>query len=167
MSGAKRWYAPEFLVLDGCPLLNLVGWAKIYKPEHFNAAACRSALLLLCGRGEGLDRGDPLRTHFPELAALKRTGLAHLTLPDAVVMLDVEPAVSMERIQKRGEKQQVHETEEKLAKLREGYLQVCRVVEKDFGIPLKIVDGRDEIGSIAVAAMTFVDECSKGGAERA
>ncbi len=166
MSGAKRWYAPEFLVLDGCPLLNLVGWANVYKPEHFDAAACRSALLLLSGRGESLDRGDPLRTHFPELAALKRTGLAHLTLPDAVVMLDVEPAVSVERIRKRGEKRQVHETVEKLAKLRDGYLQVCRVVEKDFGIPLKIMDGRDKIDSIAGSTMIFIDESRKGGAER-
>lgn len=166
MSGAKRWYAPEFLVLDGCPLLNLVAWANIYKPEHFDAAACRSALLLLGGRGEALERGEVLRRHFPELTALRRSGMARLTLPDAVVMLDVDPSVSMERIARRGEKQQVHETAEKLARLREGYLQVCRVVETDFGIPTRIMDGSGTIDAITKAAMAFVDESCRGGAER-
>jgi 1-acyl-sn-glycerol-3-phosphate acyltransferase len=166
MSGAKRWYSPEFLILDGCPLLNLVAWANIYKPEHFSAVACRSALLLLSGRGEALDRGDPVRAHFPELAALRRTGLARLTMPDAVVMLDVDPALSLERIGKRGEKQQAHETAEKLARLREGYLQVCRVVETDFGIPSRIMDGSGTIDSVAGAAIRFVDESRNGGTDR-
>ena len=78
-----------------------------------------------------------------------------MRLPDAVIMLYVAPAVSMQRIESRGEQMQVHETEEKLAKLREGYLLVIQVVEKDFNIPIRILDGALDIDKLTASAIEF------------
>jgi len=73
-------------------------------------------------------------------------------------MLDVSPAVSIMRIQSRGERRQVHETKEKLAKLREGYLMVCNSIKKEFNIPARILDGESELDKVTASALEFVEE---------
>jgi thymidylate kinase len=78
-----------------------------------------------------------------------------MELPSAVVMLDVDPSVSMSRIRGRGEKMQVHETEEKLARLRDGYLMVCDVVSRRFAIPTKVLDGNSELDEVTASALEF------------
>ncbi len=90
---------------------------------------------------------------FPELVTLRRLRLAVMRVPDALLFLDVDPAVSMERIRSRGEDRQVHETEEKLGRLRDGYRMVCRVVERDLGIPAGILDGGHDAASVAAMAL--------------
>ena len=47
----------------------------------------------------------------------------------------------------------MHETEEKLTKLREGYRTVCEVLEKELRIPAKILDGSLGIEEVADAAL--------------
>lgn len=156
MGEVQRWYTPNIIVQDGCPLINLAAWTKLYKEESFDAEACLKAIKILTGKGKGIRKDDPIFTKLHELAALKRFRLDHMRLPDAVIMLDVAPAVSIQRIQSRGEQMQVHETEEKLAKLREGYLLVIKVVEKEFNIPTRILDGESEIDKVTVSAIEFV-----------
>jgi hypothetical protein len=158
---AERWYSPEILVLDGSPLLNLAAWAKLYKEEAFNAEACAVALRILSGHGDAAPHDDPVFADFPELAALRRLHLAHMRLPDMVVMLDVEPAISVARIARRGEKRQVHETEEKLAKLREAYLLICDVVRQEFGIPTLVLAGDQSIEALTDEAHAFVEACNE------
>ena len=149
----RKWYAPDVIVMDGSPLLNVTAWARLYREDAFDEAMCRSALRVLSGRDAAVDPDDPVFTTFPELAALRRLGLAHLSLPDAVLFLDVDPAVSMERIEARGEQRQVHETEEKLARLRDGYRMVCTVLERDLGRPARTLDGRRPLAEVEVAAL--------------
>ncbi|MCP4723796.1 MAG: 1-acyl-sn-glycerol-3-phosphate acyltransferase, partial [bacterium] len=36
MDELRKWYSPDVIVLDGCPLLNLVSWTKLYREEEFN-----------------------------------------------------------------------------------------------------------------------------------
>lgn len=91
----QRWYSPEIIVLDGCPLINLSAWIKLYKEEYFDMKTCTQALKILSGNTEAPKRSDPLYAKFPELASLKRFKLTHMKLPDAVIMLDVDPAVSI------------------------------------------------------------------------
>ncbi len=155
---ARRWYAPDAIVMDGAPLLNVTAWAKLYREEEFDDSICASAIRVLAGRDDGVSKGDPVFDAFPEIVALKRLHLTSLELPDAVLFLDVDPSVSMERIRARGEKQQVHETEEKLGRLREGYRMVCRVLEEQLGVPARILDGR---GTIEEVADTAVSELSR------
>ena len=160
MGEVQRWYSPDVIVLDGCPLINLTAWAKLYKEEYFDIDVCSSAIRILAGRTEGTRKDDSLLEKFPELAALKRFKLTHMKLPDAVIMLDVDPGVSITRIQSRGEKKQAHETEEKLVKLREGYLMVCNSVKKEFKIPTCVLDGESEIDKVTASALEFVEEVS-------
>jgi len=158
MGEVARWYSPDFIVLDGCPLMNLAAWANLYKEDRFDADACATALRVLSGQCDTVAREDPVFAEFPELAALRRLRLTSMKLPDAVIMLDVEPAVSVARIESRGEQRQVHETEDKLAKLRAGYRLVCNVVQTEFGIPTRILDGDATIDVLAATALAFVGE---------
>lgn len=158
MGEVQRWYTPNIIVQDGCPLINIGAWARLYKGEYFDEEACSKAIKIITGKGKGIRKDDPIFKKLHELAALKRFRLDHMRLPDAVIMLDVAPAVSIQRIQSRGEQKQAHETEEKLAKLREGYLLVTKVVEKEFHIPTRILEGEQEIGTVTDSAIEFVKE---------
>jgi len=151
----QRWYTPDIIVQDGCPLINLAAWAKLYKEEYVDTDVCAKAIRILTGKREAIRKDDPIFKKFHELAVLRRFRLDHMRLPDAVVFLDVKPAVSIQRIQSRGELRQVHETEEKLAKLREGYLLVTQVVKKEFNVPTRIFDGESEIDRVTAAAVEF------------
>lgn len=158
MGEVQRWYSPDIIVLDGCPLINLTAWAKLYKEEYFDMDICGAVLRILTGKDKSFRKNDPIFAKFPELASLKRFKLTNMKLPDAVIMLDVSPHVSITRIQSRGERKQVHETEEKLAKLREGYLMVCSSVEKEFNIPTRILDGESELNKVTASALEFVEK---------
>lgn len=149
----RNWYAPDVIVMDGSPLLNVTAWARLYREDAFDEAMCRATLRVLSGRDEAVAPDDPVFATFPELVALKKLGLAHLAVPDAVLFLDVDPAVSMERIRSRGEQQQVHETEEKLGRLRDGYRMVCMVLERDLERPARALDGHRPLNEVAAAAV--------------
>jgi 1-acyl-sn-glycerol-3-phosphate acyltransferase len=135
-----RWYRPDVTVMDGSPLLNIVAWSALYKPSRFDARACTKIIDVLTG-GAGTQRHDPVFDDFPELRHLKRLHLTHLRRPDVVVFLDVDPAAACQRIESRGEHRQVHETADKLGKLRSAYLDVCDVVEHAWRVPTARVDG--------------------------
>ena len=87
---------------------------------------------------------------------LKRLKLNRLTLSDAVVFLDVPPVTACQRIDKRGEQKQVHETEEKLGKLREAYHMVCDVVHGERGVIVSRLDAEATPENIANAAIEFL-----------
>jgi thymidylate kinase len=158
MGEVQRWYAPEVQVLDGSPLINLTAWAKLYKGDLMTREVCIAAMRILTGEGEAGKGNDPALRRLPELAALRRLGLTRLKLADIVLWLDVDPAVSMERIRTRGGKIQVHETEEKLGRLREGYRMVCDVVRSRFGLPVRILDGGEALEDVVRQAISAVDD---------
>jgi len=155
MDQIRRWYAPDIIVLDGSPLINLTAWARLYKKEAFDEIACSKTLRILTGRDESIARNDSIFARFPELTTLRRLRLTRMELPAAVTMLDVDPAVSIERIGSRGEKKQVHETEDKLASLRAGYLMVCDIITREFGIPISILDGNLALDQVTALALAF------------
>jgi 1-acyl-sn-glycerol-3-phosphate acyltransferase len=151
-----RWYKPEFIFQDGSPLLNLTAWSTLYKGDAVDAETCADAIRILAGMDDAPDRGDSIYSRFPELDAMKRAKLTSMWMPDAVIMLDVEPEVSMERIASRGEKVQAHESIEKLARLRNGYLMVCDVLKSVFGQPVMIIDGRQDLETVTESAVDFI-----------
>jgi len=152
----RRWYRPDYVVLDGSPLLNMVGWAILYREKFFNAETCAKAIAFFTPSGGLLPETDPIFAEFPELTYLKRLKLNSLTLPDAVVFIDVHPATACRRIEARGEQRQVHETEERLAKLRDAYGLVCDVVRDDRGLPVARVNGEDTREEVAAASFEFL-----------
>lgn len=152
----RRWHAPDVAVMDGSPLINMTAWARLYKEELHDPRLAAAAMRILTGRDETLGAAAEGLLRLPELAAMKRLRFVRLTLPDAVVMLDVDPAVCMERIHGRGEKVQAHETEEKLARLREGYLMVCDVVREEFGTAVHVLDGGLDPDALAAKTLELV-----------
>ncbi len=154
----KKWYCPDIIVLDGAPLLNLTSWAILYKEDSFNENDCAKAVKILSSNDEEIPKNDQIYRNFPELATLKKLKLTHLNLPDIVIFLDVEPDIAMERIKKRGGKIQVHETEDKLSKLRNAYLVTCSVIQNNFSVPTYILAGKDSIQNITKSAIDFIDQ---------
>ena len=154
----KRWYNPDIIVLDGSPLLNLTAWAILYKEKFFNENVCLKAIKILSSKDEDIARDDQIYKDFSELSALKKLRLTHLNIPDIVIFLDVDPGIAINRINNRGQKKQVHETEEKLSKLRNAYLITCRVIQKELGIPTFILAGNDTINNITDSAASFINK---------
>jgi 1-acyl-sn-glycerol-3-phosphate acyltransferase len=148
----RRWYAPDLIVMDGAPLINVSAWCRIYKGEAFDEEICASALRVLTGTD--VDETDGLYQTLPELATLKRLHLAHLELPAATLFIDVDPAISLARIEARGVTRQVHETHEKLGKLREGYRLVCGVVAGELHRPTCRLDGDRPLREVTDTAIT-------------
>jgi adenylate kinase family enzyme len=161
----RRWYLPRFIVLDGSPLLNLVAWAVLYKGRQVDEEACGKAVAILSGEGLEVANDDPIFDRFPELATLRRLPIKRLVLPDVVLFLDVSPAEACRRIEARGEQQQVHETEEKLTRLREAYLMVCDVITREFQVPARVLDGEAPREQVAAEALGFV-QSSVGNGEQ-
>lgn len=153
---AERWYSPDLIVLDGSPLLNLLAWSVLYKKDTIDEVTCSTALAILSGREGNIRRDDPIFDHFPELAHLKRLGLTKLALPDIVVLIDLPPEVACQRIETRGEQKQVHETADKLDRLRRAYLQVCGVVQKDWQVSTVILNGEQTREDLCRAGIEFV-----------
>lgn len=149
----ERWYKPEMLVLDGSPLLNLTAWAILYKKTQFDEQMCLKAMKVLTSSEQTVSDDDSIFIEFPELRALKNLNLNHMSLPDFVFFLDVEPGVALKRIYSRGETVQAHEQEDKLKKLQTSYRMVCQVIQNKFNIPTYTLEGdrpADEILSSAV-----------------
>jgi thymidylate kinase len=145
----ERWYRPDVLVMDGSPLLNIVAWSALYKPARFDAQACAKIIDVLTGDSARTTSKDPVFDDFPELRHLKRLHLTHLRCPDVVVFLDVDPAAACGRIESRGEHRQIHETAEKLGRLRSAYLDVCDVVEGEWKVPTVRIDGNRALEAIS------------------
>jgi len=162
---AERWYSPDLIVMDGSPLLNLLAWSVLYKKEEIDRETCTKALAVLSGRGGDIGHDDPIFNRFPELVHMKRLGLTKLALPDIVVLIDLLPEVACRRIDTRGEQKQVHETADKLERLRQAYLQVCEVVEKDWHIPTLILKGERSREDLCRASIDFVMKSIDTGPE--
>ena len=112
---------------------------------------------------EPLRAADALARRFPELRWLQRLGLTHLEMPDAAVFIDLPAAEAISRIDSRGESKQVHETGEKLDKLRGAYLAVCAAAERRFDLPVLRLDGRRSREELRTEAAEFVANLRNGG----
>lgn len=153
----RRWHKPDYLVLDGSPLLNLIAWSILYKEKDFNDEVIVKAIKILARKGDEIPGSDPVFKKFPELKTLKKLGLAKFDLPEMVIFLNTDPEVAMVRIDKRGEKKQVHEKEEKLSKLSSAYLSICRILQEKFDIPTLIISGDNSIEGTRDAAIDFIN----------
>jgi hypothetical protein len=158
LSVAERWYRPDTVFVDGMPVLNLCAWSVLYKPDALDEGTCAQVLAALTAKDGGPAAGDPIFERFPELKHLRRLRRDRLRLPEVVFFLDVPPSVCVERIASRGESRQVHETEEKLSQLREAYLLVCAVLEREWGLPVCILDGDRTREAVRNEALEFLCE---------
>lgn len=161
-----RWYRTDMIVTDGSPLLNMTAWAILYREQYFNEDVCAKAVRVLSSGGETTHTDEPDLRPFPELRYLRRLKLNRLRIPDAVIFVDVDPKVAIRRIEARGERRQVHETEEKLDKLRSAYLMVCRVVERRHEVPVCRLDGERSLDAVTSEALSFIEQARAESCEQ-
>ena len=141
------------IVMDGCPLINLVAFAILYHERRFDAQACTQAMAVLTSDGS---RGNdsPLE-RVPELSLLVRLRLNRLRIPDATILLDVEPELALRRIGSRQTQRQVHENESSLSKLRSAYLTVHRILECHTGVVARRLDAAPGLDVLVEEALRF------------
>jgi adenylate kinase family enzyme len=156
LAEVNRWYAPDHIVQDGSPLLNMTAWAALYKMKDLSDVTLSEAMAVLAGQGLQSGRKGPLFRELPELGSLDRLGLTHLRLPRVLVLLDVDSAVACRRITSRGKPRQPHETEEKLQRLREAYLRVARILSERWRIPTRVVNGTQPLEQVGEETLRFV-----------
>lgn len=154
---AAHWYRPDHIIQDGSPLLNLVGWSILYREQAFNRQACAKAIKLLSARQQ-LAENDPIFNSFPELRNLQQLRPCGMSLPDVLIMLDIDPKLCCQRIASRGEPVQPHETADKLSRMRRGYLRVCEVVEQQLGIPVLVINSTAGMEQICNQATRFIEQ---------
>ncbi len=153
----KRWHKPGSLVLDGSPLLNLIAWSILYKEELFNEEICIKAIKILGSRANDIPAEDTIYDDFPELKTLRKLGMCKFDIPEIVLFLDTDPVIAISRINKRGERKQVHEKEEKLSKLRRAYLSICKNLSDKLDIPTLIIAGDNTIEKTTDTAIDFIN----------
>jgi 1-acyl-sn-glycerol-3-phosphate acyltransferase len=157
LSDVHRWYRADRIFMDGSPLLNMTAWAILYHKEAFNEEACARAMDLLTGK-KGCGKKDPIFRQFPELLRLRQLNVARLHLPDAVLFIDADPSVCIERIHSRGKKVQAHENLEQLTLLRTAYHLVCDVAQQSR--PVCRLDGNMDLEEITAEAFAFIRDTS-------
>ncbi len=150
-----KWYTPDLVVMDGSPLLNLMGWTVLYKGEGLDGETCRRVVEILTGSDPNIGPDEPLFDRFGELKALWRLRLNRMVLPEIVLLIDVGPEVACRRIAGRGEQRQVHETEEKLERLRRSYLAVIKAVGEKCGVRAAVVEGEAPLEEVVERSLEF------------
>jgi diacylglycerol kinase family enzyme len=132
--------APAMLVTDGDPLVNIAAWA-IARYSREELAGDDDLLFDVLHYMAG-ERRIPWRRmpwylrHGWQVALLNRLHLARFGFPGVVLLLQIDPAVAMERIRHRGRPLQVHENETFLRELATAYERVCTVLETRCGVPV-------------------------------
>lgn len=151
----QRWYAPGVVVHDGSPILNIAGWSVLYTRNELTEESYAKGIAVLAGRAKRGDRQDPLFERFPELTILERLKLKPFRIPELVLLIDVSPATAVERIAARGKVRQVHETESRLAQLRDSYQTVCEVVHRRWGIATARLDADRPIEEVVSEGLRY------------
>jgi deoxyadenosine/deoxycytidine kinase len=154
----ERWYFSGILFMDGSPLMNLTAWSIIYKEDRFTEDSCLKILKILSSQQNDVPAHDKIYDDFSELRKVKFLGINKFNMPDMIIFLDVAPEVSIGRIEQRGQNKQVHETPEKLGKLRKAYKHTCKVAKEYFDIPTLIVEGNDTRENILKNARDFISQ---------
>jgi diacylglycerol kinase family enzyme/thymidylate kinase len=147
-SHARRYlleHDPARVILgDGDPLVNVSAWAAAKYLRGTLAGddtGLHDLIQYMAGRKRIPWRRFPyFLRHAWQLALANRLRLTRFPLPDLVVVLQIAPATSMERIRSRGLPLQAHETEQFLADLAEAYERVAAILEQRCGVRVVCVN---------------------------
>lgn len=126
-------YDPKYIITDGSPLINILGWGRYYHPQHFNEKEYERSIRYLTGQRK-LSFREVIYylKHIPELVVISKVYLAQLKIPDLIIFLKVSPQEAVRRIKERGRDIQVHEHENFLTKLQEAYIFTCGILRQKF-----------------------------------
>jgi len=131
----KERYNPKYILTDGFPLINVIGWGSFYHPRNFEPDQCIKSINYLCH-----DRKIPFTemgfylTQIPEIFLVNRLKFAKFSRPHIIFFLNIKPENAIARILNRGKELQVHETKTFLNNLQEAYATVSDILSSKFGI---------------------------------
>lgn len=132
--------APDVILSDGDSTVNSTAWAaaRFYRAELAGGDEELDSLLKRLTGEETIPIGEApsILLRAPQLLLLNRLRLGRFTYPDLIVLLEIDPAVALERIRRRGKPLQAHETEMFLGELGLAYERVCLLLEQRRGIPV-------------------------------
>ena len=161
---------PITMVTDGDPLVNIAAWS-IARYSRDELAGDDDLLFEVLHYLAG-ERRIPWRRipwylrHGWQLVLLNRLHLANLGFPGLVILLQIDPAVAMERIRARGRPLQLHENEAFLAELAAAYERVCSVLERRCGVPVvRLPVSTASHGDTVRAAVAAIKGVAAGRAE--
>ena len=125
--------APDALLTDGDPLVNMSAWAaaRYASEELADDDRLFDATQYLAGmrRVPARDVRHYARRAWP-LVTLNRLHLTRFAIPDVVFLLEIAPAKALARIRARGRELQAHENEAFLEKLEAAYDQVSKLLQR-------------------------------------
>jgi adenylate kinase family enzyme len=122
-------YAPELILTDGSPLINILGWGHYYCPEIYSKELLIEVIGYMTGNKIPKHRKAFFKKHSREVLLINRLRIK-FHIPDEVFFLKVSPDIAIERISHRNEDLQPHETREFLNNLQESYAKVCQLLKE-------------------------------------
>lgn len=119
---------PDYIITDGSPMINILGWGHYYCPDIYTEALLDEVIDYMTGKKIPERRKAFFKKHSKEVLLTNKLRVK-FRLPDIVFFLKVSPDVAMERISKRNEELQPHETVEFLHNLQDSYIKVCSLLQ--------------------------------------
>ncbi|NQU33599.1 MAG: deoxynucleoside kinase [Bacteroidetes bacterium] len=123
-------YAPELILTDGSPLINILGWGHYYCPEIYSKELLIEVIGYMTGNKIPKHRKAFFKKHSHEVLLINRLRIK-FHIPDEVFFLKVSPDVAIKRISHRNEDLQPHETRDFLNNLQESYAMVCQLLKEN------------------------------------
>ncbi len=123
-------YAPELILTDGSPLINILGWGHYYCPEIYSKELLIEVIGYMTGNKIPKHRKAFFKKHSLEVLLINRLRIK-FHIPDEVFFLKVSPDVAIKRISHRNEDLQPHETRDFLNNLQESYAMVCQLLKEN------------------------------------
>jgi diacylglycerol kinase family enzyme len=134
-------YKPEYVITDGSALVNMLGWARYYHPQHFNEDKYFEIISYLTAK----KKMPFIKTLYyirqlPELVLINGVYAAHLQVPDLIIFLKVNPQEAIRRILERGKEIQIHEQVKFLETLQGAYSFICKMLEVSFATKIVTIE---------------------------
>jgi hypothetical protein len=126
-------YRPDYIITDGCALINMIAWGNYYYSNLFNEKQCKEVIQYMTGTRIPLKR---LRFYYKHLREVFLINLLRIRfqLPDILIFLTVSPSAALERIGARKKRKQVHESIDFLTNLQNAYHLACNILKDQIEI---------------------------------
>lgn len=129
----EQKYRPQYIITDGCALINMIAWGNYYYSDLFNEKQCKEVIQYMTGTRIPLKRSRFYYTHLREVFLINLLRI-RFQLPDILVFLTVSPSAALERIAARKKRKQVHESIDFLANLQDAYHLTCKILKDQIRI---------------------------------
>ena len=130
-------------------VINILGWGHYYCPEIYSKELLIEVIGYMTGNRIPKHRKAFFKKHSREVLLINRFRIK-FHIPDEVFFLKVSPGMAIERINRRNEDLQPHETREFLYNLQESYAMVCQLLKES---KIHYIDSDNKIPEAIIGEM--------------